>query len=182
MSERNAGASADQRIDFRVGINVGDIIIDGDDIFGDGVNVAARLQALADPGGICVSKGVRDQILDKLNFTFEDLGAQNVKNIARPVEAFRVELGTAASPTPRSGKLRWQRLLRSRTSRWTGVGVVLVALVGLAYWTLLTTHLFNAAPAHQSKANAVAILPFAAHVHGTAYRLNYTRALKHRAP
>src|SRR5947208_15796497 len=82
MAERNAGVTADKRIDFRIGINVGDIIIDGDDIFGDGVNVAARLQTLADPGEICVSKVVRDQVLDKLSFTFEDLGPQDVKNIA----------------------------------------------------------------------------------------------------
>src|SRR5207248_1076263 len=90
MAERNAGVTADKRIDFRIGINVGDIIIDGDDIFGDGVNVAARLQTLADPGEICVSKVVRDQVLGKLSFTFEDLGAQKVKNIAKPVEAYRV--------------------------------------------------------------------------------------------
>src|SRR5881628_3567985 len=92
MAERNAAVPADQRIDFRIGINVGDIIIDDDDIFGDGVNVAARLQTLAEPGGICVSKVVRDQVLDKLNFTFEDLGAQKVKNIARPIEVYRVHL------------------------------------------------------------------------------------------
>jgi adenylate cyclase len=73
MAERNAGVSPDQRIDFRIGINVGDIIIDGDDIYGDGVNVAARVQALAEAGGICVSKVVRDQVLDKLSATFEDL-------------------------------------------------------------------------------------------------------------
>jgi class 3 adenylate cyclase len=95
MSDRNAGVPPEQRIDFRIGINVGDIIIDGDDIYGDGVNVAARLQMLAEPGGICVSRVVRDQVLDKLSFTFEDLGAQEVKNIARPVEAYRVMLGAA---------------------------------------------------------------------------------------
>ena len=90
MAERNAGVPPDQRIEFRIGINVGDIIIDGDDIFGDGVNVAARLQTLAEPGGICVSRVVRDQVLDKLSFAFEDLGAQQVKNIVRPVEAYRI--------------------------------------------------------------------------------------------
>jgi class 3 adenylate cyclase len=85
MTERNAGVPAERRINFRVGINLGDIIIDGDDIFGDGVNVAARLEALAEPGGICVNRVVRDQVRDKLAFAFEDLGEQRVKNIARPV-------------------------------------------------------------------------------------------------
>src|SRR5690348_14072254 len=93
MAERNAGVPQDQRITFRIGINVGDIIIDGDDIFGDGVNVAARLEGLAEPGGICVSRAVRDQVLDKLSFAFDDLGPREVKNIARPVEVFRVALG-----------------------------------------------------------------------------------------
>ncbi len=90
MAERNATVPEATRIIFRIGINVGDIIIDGDDIFGDGVNVAARLQALAEPGAICVSRAVRDQVLDKLSFAFEDLGAQEVKNIARPVEVYRI--------------------------------------------------------------------------------------------
>src|SRR5437764_7429855 len=94
MAERNERVAADHRIEFRIGINVGDIIIDDDDIFGDGVNVAARLQTLAEPGGICVSSVVRDQVLDKLSFSFEALGPQDVKNIARPVEAYRVDLGS----------------------------------------------------------------------------------------
>ena len=93
MAERNAGVPQDRRITFRIGINVGDIIIDDDDIFGDGVNVAARLEGLAEPGGICVSRAVRDQVLDKLSFAFDDLGPREVKNIARPVEVFRVALG-----------------------------------------------------------------------------------------
>src|SRR4029434_10457610 len=78
MAERNSEVPADKRIEFRVGINVGDIIIDGDDIFGDGVNVAARLEALAEPGGIMVSRTVHDQVRDKLSFGFEDLGEQTV--------------------------------------------------------------------------------------------------------
>jgi TolB-like protein/class 3 adenylate cyclase/Flp pilus assembly protein TadD len=92
MAERNAGVPTDKRIEFRIGINVGDIIIDGDDIFGDGVNVAARLEALADPGGIMVSGVVHDQVRDKLSFDFEDMGEQAVKNIARPVGVHRVQL------------------------------------------------------------------------------------------
>jgi class 3 adenylate cyclase len=97
MAERNTESLADQRIDFRIGINVGDIIIDGDDIYGDGVNVAARLEGLAEPGGIYVSRVVRDQVRDKLDFGFEDMGAQSVKNIARPVRVHRVQLAERPS-------------------------------------------------------------------------------------
>jgi class 3 adenylate cyclase/TolB-like protein len=160
MALRNGEVAHDQRIDFRIGVNVGDIIIDGDDIYGDGVNVAARLQTLAEPGEIYVSKVVRDQVLDKLNFAFEDLGAQKVKNIARPVEAFRVDLGAAAFPTASSHKLVWHRLTRSRSSKWMGVAVVLVTVAGIAFWTL--THRWEAASVDQSASSAVAVLPFAA--------------------
>ncbi len=98
MVERNADVPAETCIQFRVGINVGDIISDADDIYGDGVNVAARLEALADPGGIHVSRNVHDQVRDKLNFDFEDIGEQIVKNIARPIGIYRVQIAeTAAS-------------------------------------------------------------------------------------
>ncbi|HEY8871469.1 MAG TPA: adenylate/guanylate cyclase domain-containing protein [Stellaceae bacterium] len=112
MADRNIGVPAERRIEFRIGLNVGDIIIDGTDIYGDGVNVAARLEALAEPGGICISRVVRDQVRDKLDFSFEDMGEQQVKNIARPVRAHRVLLGptvvepsvaaAAASPAARA--------------------------------------------------------------------------------
>jgi adenylate cyclase len=87
---RNDGVPKERRIEFRIGINLGDIIIDEQDIYGDGVNVAARLEALAEPGGICVSRVVRDQVRDKVDFAFEDLGNQQVKNIARPVRVYRM--------------------------------------------------------------------------------------------
>src|SRR5216117_2095542 len=109
------------------------IIIDGDDIFGDGVNVAARLEALAEPGGICVSRVVRDQVLDKLSFAFEDLGSQEVKNIARPVEVYRVDLGSEMSETQSRGRRRWQRLPRSRNWRRAGAGIVVIGLAGIAF-------------------------------------------------
>jgi TolB-like protein len=101
MIERNADVPHEKRIEFRMGINVGDIIIDGDDIYGDGVNIAARLEGLAEPGGICVSRGVRDQVRDKLDLTFDDAGEQQLKNIARPVRVYRVRLrGTATKAAP----------------------------------------------------------------------------------
>ena len=97
MIERNAETPEEKRIEFRMGINVGDVIIDGDDIHGDGVNVAARLEGLSEPGGICVSVGVRDQVRDKLDLTFDDAGEQQLKNIARPVRVYRVRLGGTAT-------------------------------------------------------------------------------------
>ena len=96
MAARNADVPAERRIDFRIGVNLGDIIIDENDIFGDGVNVAARLEALAEPGGICVSRVVRDQVRDKLAISFEDMGEQQVKNIARPVRVYRIPLAEKA--------------------------------------------------------------------------------------
>jgi len=92
----------DRRIRFRIGINLGDVIVEDDDIFGDGVNVAARLEGLAEPGGICISRMVRDQIRDKLPYPIQDLGEQSVKNIARPVRAYVLRLGTVADPPAQS--------------------------------------------------------------------------------
>ena len=88
MAERNADAPAGERIEFRVGINLGDVIVEEHDIFGDGVNVAARLEALAEPAGSVSAGVVRDQVRDRLDCAFEDLGEQSVKNIARPVRVY----------------------------------------------------------------------------------------------
>jgi TolB-like protein len=96
MAERNAGVPDDKRIEFRMGINVGDIIIDRGDIFGDGVNVAARLESLAEPGGICVSGRVQEDARGKLDIAFEDTGEQQLKNIAWPVRVYRVRLNGEA--------------------------------------------------------------------------------------
>jgi TolB-like protein len=93
MAERNAGTPEDQRIVFRVGVNLGDVIVEDGDIHGDGVNVAARLEALAEPGGVCVSGTVRDHIGDRLDLAFNDTGDQSLKNIVRPVRVYRVRLG-----------------------------------------------------------------------------------------
>src|SRR5499427_10797548 len=98
-AERNAAIAPEKRIEFRIGVNLGDVIVEEHDIFGDGVNVAARLEAMADPGGICVSRVVRDQVRDRLDYVFEDLGEQQVKNISRPVRVYALRLETAAEPT-----------------------------------------------------------------------------------
>jgi len=99
MIDCNTGIPEDRRIVFRIGVNLGDVIIDDDDIYGDGVNIAARLEALAEPGGICISRAVRNQIRDKLPYAFEDMGEQIVKNIARPVRAYAMS-GAAVASTP----------------------------------------------------------------------------------
>jgi adenylate cyclase len=129
MADRNAETPEDRRITFRVGINLGDVIAEPDDIYGDGVNVAARLEALSEPGGICVSRVVRDQIRDKLPYPFEDKGEQSVKNIARSVRVFALrpeaiaELPAAnMSTTPR----------RRRAAPWAVVAAVAAAVLVLA--------------------------------------------------
>src|SRR6516162_2996335 len=99
MLARNAGTPTERRIEFRMGINLGDIIIEDGDIFGDGVNIAARLEALAEPGGICLSAAAHEQVRDRLDLVFDDLGEQQVKNIARPVRTYGIALGASARPT-----------------------------------------------------------------------------------
>jgi len=95
MAERNVDVPEEKRIDFRIGINVGDVIIDDGDVFGDGVNVATRLEGIAAPGGICVSARVQEYAEGQLDITFEDLGEHQLRNIERPVRVYRVPLGGA---------------------------------------------------------------------------------------
>jgi len=105
MPDRNAEVPSDKKIELRIGINVGDIIVDGDDIFGDGVNVAARLESISEPGGICISDVVHQQVSGRVDAAFADLGEQSLKNIARPVRVYRLDLGPnhrSASKTPSS--------------------------------------------------------------------------------
>src|SRR5216683_6639726 len=110
MPERNTGVGADNRIELRIGINLGDVIVEGDDLYGDGVNIAARIEALADAGGVFVSNTVHDHVRDRLPFAFEDLGEQPVKNIAPPVRVYRVRMAlTLALPRLRGRESRAAR-------------------------------------------------------------------------
>jgi hypothetical protein len=93
-------------MEFRIGVNLGDVMAEGAQIYGDGVNVAARLESLADPGGICLSGTVHDQVRDKLNLAYEDRGEQAVKNIARPIRVWRVLLDSSAPPRPLTHAVR----------------------------------------------------------------------------
>jgi TolB-like protein/class 3 adenylate cyclase len=105
MAERNPSVAAENRIEWRVGINLGDLIVEGDDLYGDGVNIAARIEALADAGGVFVSNTVHDHVRDRLPFIFEDLGEQQVKNIARPVRVYRVRPESPhPNPPPPAGE------------------------------------------------------------------------------
>jgi TolB-like protein/class 3 adenylate cyclase len=134
MAERNREVPEDRRILYRIGINVGDVIVEGNDIYGDGVNIAARLEALAEPGGICVRRNVRNQIRDKLDLDFEDLGEIEVKNIARQIRTFRVVLDEKAealvTPVTRGPAKR-------EPQRWPVAAaaiVVLLLVVGGTLW------------------------------------------------
>jgi adenylate cyclase len=131
---RNAGVAEDKRLTFRIGINVGDIISEAGDIFGDGVNVAARLEGLCEPAGLCVSRAVRDQVRDKLPITFDDLGEQQVKNIARPVRAF----GLTPEAIAEVPELAPQEIImrRARGRLWIILAFVAAAFAagGAAWW------------------------------------------------
>jgi adenylate cyclase len=99
LTRPNAALAPERRMELRIGINVGDVMVQDGDVFGDGVNVAARLEALAQPGGICVSHIVREHVRDRVEYGFDDLGEQRVKNIARPLRVFRLVFDPDASPT-----------------------------------------------------------------------------------
>ena len=98
VAEQNTDVPQDKRIEFRIGIHVGDIIIADDDIFGDGVNIAVRLEGIAEPGGVSISDDAHRQIRGKVEITFEDMGSQSLKNIAEPMRAWRVRIGPSSSP------------------------------------------------------------------------------------
>ena len=127
MAERDAAIPEEHRIRYRVGINIGDIIVDGDDIYGDGVNVAARLEAIAEPGGICVSRNVFNQAKNKVEFGFEDLGERQMKNIPEPVCVFRVLM----EPKP-EGRVIGEPRTAKRSWRWPAIATVAIALVAAA--------------------------------------------------
>jgi len=134
MAERNAGVPQNRRIEFRVGINLGDIIHDDNDIFGDGVNVAARLEGLAEPGGICISRSVRDPVRDKLGFTFEDIGEQELKNIAAPIHAYRVRF-EGVEPEARAALLFRPRPRRNLVAAsLIGLAAVCVVAIAVGFW------------------------------------------------
>jgi adenylate cyclase len=170
MAERNAEVPDEKRIEFRISINVGDVIIDRDDIFGDGVNVAARLEGLAKPGGICISEDAHRQVRGKFDVTFEDAGEQQLKNIARPVRVFRVALDNARSAKPISQPHNAALAVRRDRSsgRVTAIGaaVVLIAAAGGAafYFHLGRAPVVSQMPDQLAKSSerfSIVVLPFA---------------------
>jgi class 3 adenylate cyclase len=148
MADRNAETVEDKRITFRIGINLGDVIAEEDDIYGDGVNVAARLEALAEPGGICISRVVRDQIRDKLPYPFEDKGEQSVKNIARSVRVFalRPEAVAELPATSVSGSVPQRPRIALVTIAAAGVIAVAIAAVVWLVWPATRSPQYPPAP------------------------------------
>jgi TolB-like protein/class 3 adenylate cyclase len=146
MVDRNAKVAGERRIDFRIGVHLGDVIVEGDDIYGDGVNIAARLEGLSPPGGICISRQAFDQIETKLDVAYEDLGNQRVKNIARPVHVYRIRLNETQSPRSPLRKVPHWRLAALAALLVLG----LAALFAGPFWS-----------AHQAKdTSSIAVLPF----------------------
>jgi TolB-like protein/class 3 adenylate cyclase/Tfp pilus assembly protein PilF len=135
VTEHQVGVAEAERIAFRIGINLGDVIFDEDDIYGDGVNVAARLEALAEPGGVCVARTVYNHVRNKLDLGFEPAGAHQVKNIAEPVEVYRVRWDGQAIQTAKPGRGRPAR--SSRRWAWSGVAAAVLAILagGSAWWS-----------------------------------------------
>ena len=163
MLDREADTGEEQRIRFRIGINLGDVIVDQGDIFGDGVNVAARLEALADPGGLCVSGTVRDHIGDRLPYAFTALGEQAVKNIARPVPVFALTPGAIAAtpivppkpPPPPPG------LTFNRIAAIAAVLLVLLTGAGVAVWRLWPIPPSGTRETKLAPRLSIVVLPFA---------------------
>jgi adenylate cyclase len=133
MAEREADVSEDRRIQYRIGINIGDIIIEGDDIFGDGVNVAARIESLAEPGGLCITRDVHNQIHHKMDLAFKEMGEHSLKNIERTVHIYRAEMDSASDPEERTTP-NSQVLLRNTV--FAGLAVLALVLF-MVVWPVL---------------------------------------------
>jgi adenylate cyclase len=164
MIDRNAEIPEDKRIGFRIGINLGDIIVDGNDIYGDGVNVAARLEALAEPGGISISRVVRDQIRDKLSYPFEDMGEQSVKNIARPVRTYAMSANAVASTSLVAAALQSSPAGRRLSLRYAIIAASALAVLGIgtASWWVWPNRNSPTAPVQATAAASPQIPPIIA--------------------
>jgi len=128
LRTRNDHLPPEQRMQFRIGVNLGDVIVQGSDLLGDGVNVAARIQTVAEPGGVCVSGSVYDQIQNKLSLQFRQLGEKSFKNISQPVRTFSIVEGEGVPRPAAWGRRAWRNAL-------TGVaGVIALAALGAGYW------------------------------------------------
>ncbi len=165
LTEQNAGLPEDRRMRFRIGINVGDVIVDGTNVFGDGVNIAARLQAIAEPGGICVSSSVHEQVKNKLDFAFRSLGPQKVKNIAERVRAFSITAASHRQPYSSPRKARSGAVFGAAL-----LGGAALGLIALTRWNSTfniaprpDSSLVEAAssPSRMAAKPVVAVLPFA---------------------
>lgn len=154
MAERNLGLGADKRIDMRTGVNLGDVIVEGEDRHGDGVNIAARLQQLAEPGGIAVSRTVVDHVRNKLPLRFQSLGEQRVKNITQPIEVFRWTADQAAS-RPRLFRRLASAANRRARSIVAAAVLLIAAATGAAFWSLYSVR--EQPPAHRL---SIVVLPF----------------------
>ena len=154
MGERNAGAPEDQRIDLRIGVNLGEVIVEGADRHGEGVNIAARLQQLADAGGVCVSGKVAKEVEKKLAFAFEPMGEQKVKNINEPIPVYRVRFDGAPvrsrRKSPKSALARWARPIAAAM-------VLLVGGAAAGWYGLMRPPGFHVVGAHVP---SIAVLPF----------------------
>jgi TolB-like protein/class 3 adenylate cyclase len=151
LAERNANVAGDQRMYVRIGINLGEVIVEGDDRLGEGVNIAARLEQLAEPGGICVSGKVSKEVEKKLAFAFEPMGEQKVKNIAEPVQVYKVKLeGPKVRPRPRRARKMPLGVLAAST-----IASLIILAVGFSAWRWLSP---SVAPL--SEKASIAVLPF----------------------
>ncbi len=168
LKAENAPLSPDRRMEFRIGVNLGDVMVDGEQIYGDGVNVAARLESLADPGGICISGTVYEQVRDKLALSYEDAGEQEVKNIARPVRVFRVMLegGTATRTTAKATQRSLRKHWRGGVFSLGGLALIAAVIVFVQHLSLRPPSTTASIPPAQSPALAlpdkpsIAVLPF----------------------
>ena len=145
---------------LRIGVNVGDIMVENGDVFGDGVNVAARLEGIADPGGICLSRSAHDQVRDKVRFAFEDLGEQPLKNIARPVQVFRLAAGSGIATVPRRGDfadsravavLPFDNLSKDPAEDYFVDGLTEDIITALSYWRWFPVVARNSTFAYKNK-------------------------------
>ncbi len=158
LRTRNDQLAPDRQVKFRMGINLGDVLIQGQDLMGDGVNVAARLQTAAEPGGICISGSVHDQIRNKLSLTFQWLGEKSFKNIQQPVRTFSITEaeGHGALPSPKIGGVA------SAAAKWAAGAIVVLLALGGGYWAYTVSTRSKAEPASAIAAVALPAQPAAA--------------------